>query len=96
VLFGAPAFAEDLHFTLDNQSSSTIKELHISTLNSDSWEENILDGPIDAGGQAAVTLTNTNGICQVDMRIVYDDDSTTDERKINLCDIDGGTYTVSD
>ncbi len=92
-----PALAEDLVFMIDNQSSDAIKELHISTLDSNSWEENLLDeGSLESGQKATVTLTDTNGICEFDMRLVYDDNSVTDERKINLCDLDNDTYTVTD
>jgi hypothetical protein len=93
----APALAEDLVFTVQNQSAGEIKELHVSTLDSNSWEENLLDhGPLPSGQTATVTLTNTNGICEFDMRLVYDDDSITDERKMNLCDLDNDTYIVKD
>ena len=93
----APASAEDLVFTLDNQSTSAIKELYVSTLNSDTWEEDILGQDIlDAGNHATITISNTNGICEYDMRLVYDDGSVTDERKINLCDLDNATYNVTD
>ncbi len=97
VLWAAPAFAEDLVFTVDNQTSGAIKELYVSTLNSDSWEEDILGQDVlDSGKQATITISNTNGICEFDMRLVYDDDSVTDERKINLCNLDDATYTVKD
>jgi hypothetical protein len=93
----APAFAQELVFTVENKSSGEIKALHISTLDSNSWEENLLDhGALPSGETATVTLTNTNGICEFDMRLVYDDDSVTDERRINLCDLDNATYIVQD
>jgi hypothetical protein len=96
-LWVAPAFAEDLVFTLDNQSKGAIKEFYVSTLDSNSWEEDILGQDVlDAGQQATITISNTNGICEFDMRLVYDDDSVTDERKINLCNLTEGTYTVKD
>jgi hypothetical protein len=30
------------------------------------------------------------------VRLVYDDGSVTDERKINLCNLEDATYTVTD
>ena len=51
---------------------------------------------LGAGEQAEITITNTDGRCEFDVRLVYDDGSVTDERKINLCDLDNGTYTVTD
>ena len=93
----APAHAEDLIFMLDNESSGSINELYVSTLDSNSWEEDILGQDVLAAGeQAEITITNTDGRCEFDVRLVYDDGSVTDERKINLCDLDNGTYTVTD
>jgi len=93
----APAYAQELAFTLDNESSGDITELYISTLNSNSWEEDVLGQDVlSAGQQATVTLTNTDGRCEFDMRLVYDDGSVTDERQINLCNLEDETYTVTD
>jgi hypothetical protein len=92
----APAYADDLVFQLDNKSSSDITEFHVSVLSSDSWEENILTEPIKAGETATVTLSNADGRCKFDLRTVYDDGSTTDERAIDLCSLDDNTYTVTD
>jgi len=92
----APAYADDLVFTLDNTSSSDITEFHVSTLDSNSWEENILSEPIKAGETATVTLSNADGRCKFDLRTVYDDGSTTDERAIDLCSLDDDTYTITD
>jgi hypothetical protein len=96
-LWVAPAFAQELVFTLDNQSSGDINELYVSTLDSNSWEEDILGQDVLAAGeQATVTISNTDGRCEFDVRLVYDDGSITDERKINLCDLEDSTYAVTD
>jgi len=92
----APAYADDLVFQLANTSSSDITAFHVSVLSSDSWEENILSEPINAGETATVTLSNADGRCKFDLRTVYDDGSTTDERAIDLCALDNNTYTISD
>ena len=97
VLWVAPAFAEDLVFTLDNQSSGAVNEIYVSTLDSNSWEEDILGQDVlPSGEQATITITDTNGICKFDVRLVYDDESVTDERNIDLCNLDDATYTVTD
>ena len=96
-LSAAPAFAEDIVFTLDNQSSGAVNEIYISTLDSNSWEEDILGQDVlPSGEQATITLQNANGVCEFDVRLVYDDGSVTDERKINLCDLENATYEVTD
>ena len=35
-------------------------------------------------------------MCEFDVRIVYDDGSVTDERNIDLCNLENGTYDVTD
>jgi hypothetical protein len=93
----APAYAEDLMFKLDNQSSGPVTQFFVSTLDSNSWEEDILGQDVLASGaQADITIHNANGMCEFDLRLVYDDGSVTDERKIDLCDLDDDTYTVTD
>ena len=51
---------------------------------------------LDAGQTATITIRDANGRCQWDVRIVYDDASVTDERKIDLCNLENGTYDVTD
>lgn len=93
----APAHAEDLVFTLNNQSSGAVNELYVSPLDSNSWEEDILGKDVlDSGQTATITIRNADGQCAWDVRIVYDDASVTDERNIDLCTLENGTYDVTD
>jgi hypothetical protein len=93
----APAFAEDIVFTLNNQSSGAVNELYVSALDSNSWEEDILGQDVlDAGQTATITITGANGQCSWDVRLVYDDGSVTDERNIDLCNLANDTYDVTD
>jgi len=93
----APAFAEDLVFTLNNQSSGAVNELYVAPLESNSWEEDILGQDVLEAGQAAtITLAGADGQCEWDVRLVYDDGSVTDERNIDLCNLENGTYDVTD
>jgi hypothetical protein len=93
----APAYAKDLVFTLNNQSSGAVNELYVSPLDSNNWEEDILGKDLlDSGQTATITIRNADGQCQWDVRIVYDDGSVTDERNIDLCNLENGTYDVTD
>jgi len=92
-----PAFAEDVVFTLDNQSSGAVNELYVSALDSNSWEEDILGQDVlESGQQATITISNADDTCEWDVRLVYDDGSVTDERGIDLCNLENGTYEVTD
>jgi hypothetical protein len=93
----APAYAEDLVFKLNNKSSGAVNELYVSPLDANTWEEDILGQDVlDSGQTATITISNADGRCQWDVRIVYDDASVTDERNIDLCTLANGTYDVTD
>jgi len=96
-LWAAPAFAEDLVFQLNNQSSGAVNELYVGPPESNTWGEDILGKDVlDSGQTATITIYNADGKCQWDVRIVYDDGSVTDERNIDLCTLANGTYDVTD
>ena len=93
----APAYAEDLVFTLNNVSSGAVNEIYVSPLESNNWEEDILGQDVLESGQtAAITIRGADGQCAWDVRLVYDDGSVTDERNIDLCNLQNGTYDVTD
>jgi len=91
----APALAQDLVFMLDNQSSEAVHEFYVSAVASESWEEDIL-GPdvLPSGESARITITGADGMCDFDLRIVYEGGSVVEEREIDLCET--GSYTVTD
>jgi hypothetical protein len=92
-LTATPAFAEDLVFTLINNSSVNITEMYVSKHSADTWEENILDGTVDAGTQAEITIADGETTCDYDMRFVADSGATVEVNQ-NLCEL--GTYTLND
>ena len=92
-LSALPAMAEDLVFTLVNDSSVNITEMYVAKHSSDSWEENILSGTVDAGTTADVTIADGETTCDYDMRFVADSGATVEVNQ-NLCDL--ATYTLTD
>lgn len=94
LLTAAPAFAEDLVFTLVNNSSVNITEMYVSKHSSDQWEENILgDVIIDAGTQSDITIADGETTCDYDMRFVGAG-GEVHEVSQNLCEL--ATYTLTD
>lgn len=90
-----PAFADDLVFMLDNQSSGAIQEFYASPVGVDDWEEDILGADILASQEAArITIADGRTVCEYDLRIVFEDGDEMEERAIDLCET--GSYTVSD
>ncbi len=88
------AFAEDLIFMLDNQSSYDVREFYASPSDVGDWEEDILDLDIlPAGDALRVTIADGRDNCEYDLRIVFTDDDMIEDRT-DLCET--GSYTLTD
>ena len=69
-LAATPSLAEDLVFTLVNDSSHTIVEMYVSQVGAAEWGENILLAPVDPGVSGEVTIADGLDVCEYDMRYV--------------------------
>ena len=92
-LVATPALAEDLVFTLVNDSSHTIVEMYVSPVGEDQWGENILLGAVDPGVSGNVTIADGLEVCDYDLRYVSAEGGEAEDTQ-NLCDL--GTYTLTD
>ncbi|MFP5478819.1 MAG: hypothetical protein ACLGIE_03870 [Alphaproteobacteria bacterium] len=92
-LAATPALAQDLVFTLVNESSQTIVEMYVSEVDSDEWGENILYAPVEPGVSGEVTIADGLEVCDYDMRYVSSEGGEAEDTQ-NLCDL--GTYTLTD
>lgn len=90
----APVFAEDLAFTLINNSSANLVEMYVSAHEADTWGENILSvDAVMAGEQGTISIADGETTCDYDMRFVMDTGATVDGTQ-NLCEL--GTFTLHD
>ena len=89
-----PAFAEDLEVTVKNATSTSLTELYVSHVGTNSWEENILSGSVDAGEDLAVTIADGRTTCSYDIKAVFSDGGHAEFRNQNLCETT--TFTVHD
>lgn len=90
----APAFAEDLEFTLINDSSHDVTEMYLSPHEQDSWGENILSvDAVAAGTQGTISITDGERVCDYDMRFVTADGATLEDTQ-DMCKL--GIYTLHD
>lgn len=90
----AAAFADDLVFRFDNNSSYTVVELYASPSNVSEWEEDILGSDIlEAGESARVTIADGRGACEYDLRVVFEDGDVIEDTA-DLCETE--SYTVTD
>ncbi len=90
-----PAEAEDLKFTLINESSADITALQISPVSTRNWEENILGrDTLPKGYEVDIVIADNLSTCSYDMLITFKDGSNIEERNYNFCDLK--SYTARD
>jgi hypothetical protein len=93
-LVATPALAEDLVFTLVNDSSHTIVEMNVSPVDEELWGENILTvDAVEPGMSGDVTIADGLDVCDYDLRFVTEDGNEASKSQ-NLCEIN--TFTISD
>lgn len=93
-LVASPVLAEDLVFTLVNDSSYTIVEMNVSPVGEELWGENILTvDSVSPGVSGDVTIADGLEVCDYDLRFVTEDGLEATKEQ-NLCEIN--TFTVND
>jgi hypothetical protein len=93
-LIATPTLAEDLVFTLVNDSSYSIVEMNVSPVGEDNWGENILMvDAVEPGVSGDVTIADGMEICDYDLRFVTAEGAEATKEQ-NLCEI--ATFTVND
>lgn len=93
LLAASPALAEDLVFTLVNDSSLTLVEMYVSPHAAETWGENILYGPVGPGEAGDITIADGETTCDYDMQFVMDNGNTVAGSQ-NLCEL--ATFTLHD
>ena len=95
----APTFAfatddddvpETLEFEIDNESSSTMTALFITSNDDPSWEEDILEEDIEPGDVVEITVDDELPGCEYDLKIEYDDGDTEEVEDVDLCEVNDG------
>lgn len=82
----APAFAEDVKFTLTNASEYTIDEFYASPANDENWGEDILGEDVLEGGNAGtVTIADGSTECLYDLKAVDEDGAEHVLEDLDLC-----------
>lgn len=83
--FAAPALAEDLVFSLINNSTANLQEFYVSASEADNWGDDILGRDVLAAGENGdVTIADGMETCSYDMRFVMDNGNTI-EGSADLC-----------
>lgn len=95
-LCSTAVLAEDLVFTLKNETNSVINAFHTSPVGEENWEEDVFGSETLAPGEVAeITIQDGRRACKYDMRFEFQgDDLETLEDSQDLCEL--REYTVSE
>ncbi|MGI0489299.1 hypothetical protein ACN4EK_28125 [Pantanalinema rosaneae CENA516] len=87
LLFSAVARADQRDFTLVNDSSAEIQEIYVSTVQTNSWEEDVLGQEIlPSGGKVDINFeSEVSGSCYYDIRVITAGREETTQNNVNLC-----------
>lgn len=97
IAFAPAAQAEDLEFTLTNDTSAVIMFFHASPTGVDEWEDDVLGSEVIGPGESvSVTIADGRDVCEYDMRFEFDEESGLEvlEDTQDLCAL--GAYTVEE
>src|ERR1051326_8580833 len=92
----ATAFANDLDFTLVNQTGRSFEGLYITTSDNKDWDANLLldEKVLDAGGKISVRFKNDANSETWDFNLVDDEGLSVTFDKVKLAGVD--TVTLKD
>ncbi len=87
------AHAEDLQFTLHNNSTAPLTEFYVESMASKTWGENILPSPIEPGESATVTIADGKTTCSYGIKGTFKNGADVEHEDLNLCELGSYTYT---
>ena len=88
LMFGTSAVAQDVAFSLTNNSTATMIELRVGESSNDTWDVDILDGEeIGPGETAEISVEDDLEDCEYDLQAVYDDGDTEEVFDVDLCEL---------
>jgi hypothetical protein len=89
------AMAEDLTFSLHNNSSYVVMEFYASPVDVGDWEEDILGEQVLGSGESGtVTIGDGRTQCEYDLRFVFEDGDVVERSGVDLCETE--SYTLTD
>lgn len=88
IMFGTSSVAQDMAFSLTNNSDATMVELKVGESSNENWDEDILDGEsIGPGETADISVEDDLEDCEYDLQAVYDDGDTEEVFNVDLCEL---------
>ena len=97
LLAGAlPAAAQNVEFTLINNSSQALHYFYTKPSNMDAWGEDLLgpDGTLEPGYQGTVSIGDGSDQCLYDFRFETGEGALLEVYEVDICELD--SYTLTD
>jgi hypothetical protein len=89
----SPALAENLQFTLTNNSDYTIDEFYVSSPDANDWGDDVLGQDTLAGGQVAnITITGGGDACDYDVKAVDEAGEEHVAESLDVCQTPNVTF----
>jgi hypothetical protein len=94
-LTGSPAFADNLSFTLDNQTPNMIVQFYATPADGGTRSELLKKKGLFGGQTRKLTIADGSDACVYKIRAVFENDSFYDVRdEVDFCEND--SYTLAD
>lgn len=79
-------------FRLNNRTGSTINEVYVSSARRNDWGRDLLGSNTLSSGQS-LNVTLPAGQCTNDIRVVYENGASQEQRGVNTCGITDFNFT---
>ncbi|MFG1418471.1 hypothetical protein V5F38_11245 [Xanthobacter sp. V0B-10] len=87
-----PALAKDRKVDVINKTGHTMTSFFASSVDQESWEEDMLDGDTLKNGETLdADIDDGTNACVYDFKAVFADGDSVIKRKVNVCEV--GTFT---
>jgi hypothetical protein len=92
----SPAMAQDVEFTLINNSSHTLQFFYAAPSDTDEWGEDLLgdSGILESGYQATTFIYDGSDQCLYDFRFETAEGGELEAFEVDICTL--GSYTLTD
>lgn len=92
----APALAQNVEFTLINESSQSLHYFYTTPSNEESWGDDLLGetGTLEPGYEGTVFIGDGSDQCLYDFRFETAEGAILEVAEVDICEL--GSYTLTD
>jgi len=94
-LFSSQVLAHNFDFTIENGTRALIQAFYASPVETDDWEEDMLEEFIASGESQTIRFSDDRNVCRYDIRIeFFKNRYDPHEDTVNLCEVT--RYRITD